>query len=151
MVVVNGSLILLVIFLIQVVTWENGSGLPRRHVQVLFHKAIRIQGIQRRGDGTNCAPLPPWEWGVRLASLAIFFLGMGLGEVCAGDARNLPSEGTSAGAFAKVTEVELVINEAVLLIDLLSTKEAWRKRSSTNFSVTGPSFYVMGTLSSAFS
>ena len=49
----------LVIILIQVVIWGNGSGLPGRHVQVYFHVAIRIQGIQRRGDGKDCAPLPP--------------------------------------------------------------------------------------------
>ena len=42
---------------------------------------IRIQGIQRRGDGKDCAPLPPKEWGVRSASLAIFFLELELGEV----------------------------------------------------------------------
>ena len=42
---------------------ENGSGLPGRHVQVFFYIAIRIQGIQRRGDGKDCAPsLPPKKW-----------------------------------------------------------------------------------------
>ena len=76
------SLLLLVFSLKHVVIWEHGSGLPRRHVQVYFHPAIRIQGIQRRGDGKDCAPpLPPMEWGVRSASLAIFFLDLGLGEV----------------------------------------------------------------------
>ena len=34
---------------------------------------------QRRGGGKDCAPLPPKEWGVRWASLAIFFLALGLG------------------------------------------------------------------------
>ena len=77
----NGSLILLDILLNLVVIWENGSGLPGRHVQVYFHVTIRIQGIQRRGDGKDCVPLPPKEWGVRSASLAIFFLDLGLGEV----------------------------------------------------------------------
>ena len=53
---VNGSLVLLDIILIQMVIWGNGSGLPRRHVQVYFLRSIRIQGIQRRGDGKDCAP-----------------------------------------------------------------------------------------------
>ena len=57
--VVNVSLVFLAIILIQVVLWGNGSGLPRRHVQVYFHIIIRIPGIQRRGDGKDCAPLPP--------------------------------------------------------------------------------------------
>ena len=48
-------LLLLVIFLFQMVIWEDGSGLPRRHVQVYFLIAIRIQGIQCRGDGKDCA------------------------------------------------------------------------------------------------
>ena len=39
-----------------------------------------IQGIQRRGDGKDCASLPPKEWGVRWASLVIFFLALGLGD-----------------------------------------------------------------------
>ena len=61
---------------------------------------IRIQGIQRRGDGKDCAPLPPKEWGLRWARLAIFFLDLELGEVFAlGDAWNLPSEGTGVGLF----------------------------------------------------
>ena len=57
--VVNVRLVLLVIILMQVVTWENGSGLPRRHVQVFHLMSIRTLGIQRRGDGKGCAPLPP--------------------------------------------------------------------------------------------
>ena len=40
--------------------------------------------IPRRGDGKDCAPppspLPPKEWGVRRACLAIFFLDLGLGD-----------------------------------------------------------------------
>ena len=92
-------LLLLVIFWMQVVTEEKGSGLPERHVQVLFLMSFRILGIQRRGDGNDCASLPPKEWGVRWASLAIFFLALGLGEVCTGDAWNLPSEGTGVGGF----------------------------------------------------
>ena len=43
--------------------------------------------------------LPPKQRGVRWASLAIFFLDLGLGEVCSGDAWNLPSEGTGVGFF----------------------------------------------------
>ena len=79
--VVNGSLVLLVIILIQVVIGVKGSGLPGRHVQVNLLMSFRILGIQRRGDGKDCAPLPPKEWRVRSASLAIFFLDLGLGEV----------------------------------------------------------------------
>ena len=48
----------------------------------LLDESLRTQGIQRRGDAKDCAPLPPKEWGVRWASLAIFFLDLGLGEVC---------------------------------------------------------------------
>ena len=55
-VVVNGSLLLLVFFKKLVVIWENGSGFPRRHVQVHLLMSFRIQGIQRRGDGQDCAP-----------------------------------------------------------------------------------------------
>ena len=62
--------------------------------------SFRILGIQSRGDGKDCAPLPPKERGVRWACLAIFFLDLGLGEVCTEDAWNLPSEGTGAGGFA---------------------------------------------------
>ena len=101
MVVVRGSLLLLVFLLKQVVIWVRGSGLPRRHVQVYLHTAIQIQGIQGRGDGKDCALLPPKEWGVRWACFAIFFLALGLGEVCTGDA--LPSEGTGVGGFRLVS------------------------------------------------
>ena len=79
--VVNGSLVLLVIILIQVVIWVKGSGLPGRHVQVNLLMSFRILGIQRRGDGKDCAPFPPKEWRVRSASHAIFFLDLGLGDV----------------------------------------------------------------------
>ena len=37
---------------------------------------------------------------MRWACLAIFFLDLGLGEVCTGDAWNLLSEGTGIGFFA---------------------------------------------------
>ena len=77
---VNRSLLLLVISLMVEVTRVNGSCLPGRHVQVHLLMSFRIQGIQLRGDEKNCAPLPPKEWGVRSASLAIFFLDLGLGE-----------------------------------------------------------------------
>ena len=58
-----------------------------------------ILGIQRRGDVKDCAPLPPKEWGVRWASLTTFFLALGLGEVCTGDACNLPFWGTGVGVL----------------------------------------------------
>ena len=105
MVVVRGRLVLLVILLILVIIWGNGPGLPKRNVQVYFLRAIRIQGIQRRGDGKDCAPLPPKERGVRWACLAIFFLALGLGEV-SGDAWNLPSEGTGVVGFRLVSPAE---------------------------------------------
>ena len=76
--VVNVSLVLLVIILIL----GNRSGLPRRHVQVYLLMTFWIQGIQRRGDGKDCAPLPPKEWEVRWACLAIFFLALGLRDFC---------------------------------------------------------------------
>ena len=81
MVVVKDSLFLLVISRMQVVLWARGSGLPERPVQVLFLMSIRILGTQRRGDGKDCASLLPKERGVRWASLAIFFLALGLGDV----------------------------------------------------------------------
>ena len=97
--VVNGSLVLLVISWMQVVIWENGSA--GRHVQV-----YRIQGIQRRGDGKDCAPLPPKERGVRWACLAIFFLDLGLGDCLHREAWKLPSEGTGLGDLRLVSPAE---------------------------------------------
>ena len=48
-------------------------------------------------------PLPPKEWGVRPACLAIFFLDLELGEVLAlGDAWNLSSEGKGVGSFVRL-------------------------------------------------
>ena len=99
MVMVN--LLLLVISRMLVVLWEKGFGLPERHVQVLFLMSIRIQGTQRRGDGKDCAPLPPMEREVRWASLAIFFLALGLGEVCTGDAWNVLLEARGSGWSAQ--------------------------------------------------
>ena len=54
--VVNVGLLLLVILLIQVVLWVKESGLPGRHVQVYLLMSFWILGIQRRGDGKDCAP-----------------------------------------------------------------------------------------------
>ena len=61
---VNGSLLLLVIILIQTVIWEKGSGLPGRHVQLHLLMSFRIQSIQLRGDGKDCAP-PFLRWSGR--------------------------------------------------------------------------------------
>ena len=72
--------LLQVILRILVVIVEKGSGLPERHVQVLFLITFRILGTQRRGDGKDCAPLPPKERRARWACLAIFFLALGLGD-----------------------------------------------------------------------
>ena len=107
----NGSgkrlFFLLVIFQMLVVIWVKGSRLPRRHVQLLLLMSVRTQGIQRRGDGKDCAPLPPKERGVMWACLAIFFLDLELGDIFAlGDAWNLPSEGTGVGFFRLVSPAE---------------------------------------------
>ena len=65
-------------------------------------------GILRRGDGKDCAlPLPPKEWGARWASLALFFLDSGLGEVCTGYTWNLPSEGTGVGFSGRSVQLSL--------------------------------------------
>ena len=74
---VKGISVLLVISRMQVVLWARGPGFPGIHVQVLFLISLRILGMQRRGDGKDCAHLPPKEWGVRWACLAIFFLDLG--------------------------------------------------------------------------
>ena len=68
------------VFLRLVILLVKGSGLPGRHVQEFLFTVFRTWGIQRRGDGKDCASLPPKEWGVRWASLAIFFLALGLGD-----------------------------------------------------------------------
>ena len=56
MVVVKDSLLLLVISLKEGVTRVNGSGLLRRHVQVILFMVFRTRCIQPRGDGKDCAP-----------------------------------------------------------------------------------------------
>ena len=43
---------------------------------------------------------------MRWADLAIFFLALGLGEVCTGDAWNLPSEGTGVEGYRLVSPAE---------------------------------------------
>ena len=43
---------------------------------------------------------------MRWADLAIFFLDSGLGEVCTGDAWNLPSEGTGVVVYRLVSPAE---------------------------------------------
>ena len=55
--------------------------LTKKHKVVFSLLAFRTRGTQLQGDGKDCAPLPPKEWGVRPASLAIFFLELELGEV----------------------------------------------------------------------
>ena len=81
MVVVKDSLLLQVISLMVEVTRVNGSGLPGRQVQVHLLMIFRIQGIQRRGDGKDCAPLPPKEWESEVGVPRNLFLDLGLGEV----------------------------------------------------------------------
>ena len=79
----------------------KGSGLPERHVQVLFLMSFRtqFQGTQRRGDGKDCNTLPPKERGERWACLAIFFLALGLGDFALGNAWNLHSEATGVVGY----------------------------------------------------
>ena len=79
MVVVKDNLLLLVISRMLVVLWEKGSGLPERHVQVLFLMTIRILGTQRRGDGKDCAPLPPKERGGEVGEPRNLFPRLGVG------------------------------------------------------------------------
>ena len=83
--VVGRDGLLLLVFLRLVIIWVKGSGLPERHVQVFLFTVIQTRGIQRRGDGKDCASLPPKEWGVSWVSFA------------PGDAWNLPPEGTGVG------------------------------------------------------
>ena len=65
---------------------------------VLYQLAFRTRGTHFQGDGKDCAPLPPKEWGVRSVNLAIFFLELELGEEFAlGDAWNLLPEGKGVG------------------------------------------------------
>ena len=71
---------------------------------LVFHlSAFRTRGTQLQGDGKDCAPLPPMEWGVRPACLVIFFLDLELGEGFAlRDAWNLSSEGKGVGSFVRL-------------------------------------------------
>ena len=55
------------------------SGLPGRLVPEHWYTTIQIQGIQRRGDGKDCAPFLRRRWVVRWACLAIFFSRLGVG------------------------------------------------------------------------
>ena len=57
--------------------------------------------------------LPPKKK-VKWACLAIFFLALGLGEFCTGDAWNLPSEGTGVAGFRLVSPAEGTIALALV-------------------------------------
>ena len=83
------------------VMWEKRVRLTKKTRPGATSHVIpdQILGTQRQGDGQDCAPLAPKEWRVRLASLAIFFLDLGLGEFCGGEAWNLHSEGTGSVVF----------------------------------------------------
>ena len=108
-----------------------GSGVGKRHVISPGHlldaggnwgKRVRLTRKTRPGATSDFIPdpghptprrckrlrppLPPKEWGVRWASLAIFFLALGLGEVCTGDAWNLPTEGTDVVGVRLVSPAE---------------------------------------------
>ena len=48
-------LLLLVISWMKVVTWVKGSGLPKRHVQVILFTVFWTRGIQPRDDGKDYA------------------------------------------------------------------------------------------------
>ena len=56
-------------------------------------------GIQRRGDGKDCALLPPWEWGGGGCASQSFSSTWGWVRFTLGDARNLPSEGTGVVGY----------------------------------------------------
>ena len=107
-----------------------GSGVGKRHVITPGHlsdaggnrgKRVRRTRKTRPGATSDFIPDPghptPRRWkrlrspssegvGVGWASLAIFFLALGLGEVCTGDAWNLPSEGTGVVGFRLVSPAE---------------------------------------------
>ena len=71
-----------------------------------LHIAIRIQGIERRGDGKNCATLPSKERG-EVGEPRNLFPRLGVWViVCSGDAWNLPSEGSGVGDLRLVSPAE---------------------------------------------
>ena len=74
--VVKGSLLLLVINAGKRVrlTRKTRPGVSSHSIPNLGHPT------PSRGDGEDCAPLPPKEKGWRWACLAIFFLDLGLGD-----------------------------------------------------------------------
>ena len=80
----KSHLLLLVFLLRLVVTWLKGSGSPRRHLQMLLLMSFRTEASNAEEMEKIAPPLPPKERGVRWANLAIFFLALGLGEVCTG-------------------------------------------------------------------
>ena len=96
-------MLLLVIRLMMVVIMVKRVRLTRK-----THVGVPSVNIPDQGHLTSrrwkrLRPLPPKEWGVRLACLAIFFLDLELGEVFApGDAWNLLSEGKGVGSFGRL-------------------------------------------------
>ena len=74
-------MLLLVIRLLRVVTWLKSPSNQKKHMLVFHRFIIRTRGTPLQGDGKDCAPLPPKDWGVRPACLAIFFLELEWGEV----------------------------------------------------------------------
>ena len=86
---------------------EGGSMVKRVRPTRKTRLSVPTVSIPNQGHSTPRRwkrlrpPLPPKEWGVRLACLAIFFLDLELGEVFAPwDAWNLPSEGKGVGFLA---------------------------------------------------
>ena len=86
---------------------DDGSNMVKRvRLNRKTHVGVPSVNIPDQGHLTSrrwkrLRPLPPKEWGVRLACLAIFFLDLELGEVFApGDAWNLLSEGKGVGFLA---------------------------------------------------
>ena len=86
---------------------------------LLVHDIPALQGIQRRDDGKDCISLTPLEQGERWASLSIFFLDLGLGEVCAGNAWNLLSEGTGVVGCRRVRPAEGTVALSPVQFNLL--------------------------------
>ena len=75
-----------------------------RPVALAFHNPDPGHSTPRRWKRLR-APSSEGE-GSAVACLAIFFIALRLGEVCTGDAWNLPSEGTGVGFFRLLSPAE---------------------------------------------
>ena len=78
---------------------------------------------------------------MRWASLAIFFLALGLGEVCTGYAWNLPSEGTGVVGFWLVSPAEGTGALALVRFKLVCMRA--RDWTDTRVQHTGPHHHLL--------